>query len=78
MLLLVGLPIAVEILTMYVLIGLETPLTPLVRRLQQNGFGIFALACFGLVVVCVVMFAVLSMAERRHRRRSAARGASAG
>jgi hypothetical protein len=67
-LLILGLPFAVEILTLYVLIAVETPLTPFVARLQQSAFGLFALACMGLIVVCVVMIVVLTILERRHRR----------
>jgi hypothetical protein len=64
-----GLPFTVEILTLYVLIAVETPLTPVVERLQENPFGLFTLACIGLMVVCAVMFTVLTITERLHRRR---------
>jgi hypothetical protein len=68
-LLMLGLPFAIEILTLYLLIAVETPLTPVVNRLQENAFGLFTLACMALMVVCAVMFIVLSIAERRRRRR---------
>jgi hypothetical protein len=76
-LLILGLPFAIEVLTLYVLIAVETPLTPLVTRLQENAFGLFTLACIGLLVVCAVMSIVLTIAERRHRIREAQRGGSA-
>jgi hypothetical protein len=76
-LLILGLPFAIEVLTLYVLIAIETPLTPLVNRLLQNALGIFTLACIGLLVVCAAMPIVLTIAERRHRSRQAQRDAGA-
>ena len=67
--LVLGLPFALEVATLYFLITVETPLTPLVGRLQESAFGLFVLACFGLLVVCAVMPIVLTIAERRRRRR---------
>jgi hypothetical protein len=56
---------------MYVLIALETPLTPVVNRMMERRSGAVMLSLMGLVAVCVVMMAVLSWIEwrgKRHRR----------
>ena len=64
-----GLPCAVEIGTLYVLLAVETPLTPIVNRLRQYPGGLLVLAATGLLVVTVVMIGVYSWGERRHRRK---------
>lgn len=53
---------------MYVLVAVETPLSPLVARLLERPIGIFVLAMIGFSVVCVVMWGVLSWAERRYKK----------
>lgn len=59
-----------EIVILYVLIAVETPLTPLVRRAMRNPAGLFAVVMAALTLVCIIMAGLLSWAERLHRRRA--------
>lgn len=58
-----GLPCALEVVALYVLIAVDTPLRPLAHRLLQKPWGIVLLAGFGLAFVSVVMWAVYGWAE---------------
>jgi hypothetical protein len=60
-----------EIGILYVLIAVETPVTPIVRRLLRNPAGVFALVMFVVTLLCFGMALVLSV---RERRASAGRG----
>jgi hypothetical protein len=67
-LIILGLPLALQVVAMYVLVGVETPLTPVVRKVMERPAGVFVLSAMGLVIVCVVMMTVLTWIERRHRK----------
>ena len=56
-----------EVSLLYLLIAVETPLTPVVRRLMQNPFGVFVLVMSALVVVSLLMTGLLAIRERRQR-----------
>jgi hypothetical protein len=63
-----GLPIAVQVIAMFVLVGLDTPLRPWVLRTMERPMGVILLSAIGLGVVCVVMIVVLSWIEWRQKR----------
>jgi hypothetical protein len=65
-----GLPCAVQLVVMYLLIAVDSPFTPTVHRLLANTGGILLLAGFGLACVCVVMWSVLSWSEWRFKKRA--------
>lgn len=67
---LLGVPVLVEVATIYFLIAVETPLSPWVHDLLARRFGMVILAAVGLMAVLVVMFVLLSWIEWRHRRGS--------
>ena len=67
-----GLPCALQVVAMYVLVAVETPLSPFVARLLERPIGIFVLAMIGFTFVCIVMWGVLTWAERRYKRTGAA------
>ena len=56
-----------EVGLLYLLIAVETPLTPVVRRLMGNPFGVFVLVMSALVVVSLLMTGLLAIRERRQR-----------
>ncbi|MBI3552179.1 MAG: hypothetical protein HY077_06650 [Elusimicrobia bacterium] len=56
-----------EVLGIYLLIGLETPLTPYARRLTSNVFGLFALAMIVFTTLAFGMAFLLSILEGRRR-----------
>jgi hypothetical protein len=60
-----------EVAILYVLIAVETPVTPLVRRAMRNPAGLFAVVMAALTLVCVIMAGFLSWAERVGRRGAA-------
>jgi len=66
---LVGLLGLVEIAILYVLIAVDTPVTPLVRALLRNPFGVFTLVMAVVVLLCFSMVGILSWAEWAHKRR---------
>jgi hypothetical protein len=53
-----------EIGLLYVLIAVDTPLTPLVRRLLRNPGGVFALVMFVVTLLCIGMALVLTVREK--------------
>ena len=67
-LIVLGLPLAVQVVAMYVLVAVETPLTPIVNKVMERPAGVFVLSAIGLLVVSVVMIAVLSVIERRQKK----------
>lgn len=62
------LPVTLQILVMFVLIAVDTPLSPGVNKLLERPVGYVLLAGAGLTVVCFVMMIVLSVIEWRHQR----------
>ncbi len=58
-----------EIVVIYVLLALETPLQSWANRLAETWGGRVALAAAGWLIISVVMIGVLSYAERRAKRR---------
>ena len=67
-LIVLGLPIAVQVLAMFLLVGIDTPLRPWVLRTMERPAGVLVLSGSGLAVVVVVMFVVLSWIEWRQKR----------
>ncbi len=65
-----GLPIAVQVLAMFVLVGIDTPIRPWVLRTMERPVGAILLSTMGLGVVCVVMIVVLNWFEWRKKRAS--------
>lgn len=55
---------AVEIAVLYVIIALDTPITPLVNRMLQNPFGVFGLVMTIVTVLSFGMAALLGLRER--------------
>jgi len=55
---------AVEIAFLYVLIAVDTPATPVVRRLMRNPFGVFSLVMGVVTLLCVGMALLLGARER--------------
>jgi NAD(P)-dependent dehydrogenase (short-subunit alcohol dehydrogenase family) len=66
-LVIVGGLVTVEVGILYVLIALETPLTPLVHRLLGNPGGVLILVGVVLLILIIGMITLLSWAERLHR-----------
>lgn len=62
--------VVLEIGVLYVLIAVESPLSPLVRSLLDNGFGIFALVMLVVSVLGFAMAVVLRLAEGRRRAKN--------
>ena len=60
----------VEVALLYVLIALETPLTPLVQRLLRSPLGVFSLVMWVVSILVVGMWGLTSWAARRHKKRS--------
>ena len=67
-LILVGALGLVEVLIVYVLLVVETPVAPLVRRAAETVLGRFLLALFGFLLISVGMAALLTCLEWRQRR----------
>jgi hypothetical protein len=63
-----GLPCALQVAALYVLIAVDTPFRPLALRLVRTPWGILVLAAFGLASVSVIMWAVTSWAAWRHKK----------
>ena len=63
---------AVEVALLYVLIAVDTPATPLVRRLMRNPFGVFTLVMGVVTILCFGMAFLLGA-----RQRAAARSTTA-
>jgi hypothetical protein len=57
-----------EITILYVLIAVDTPVTPIVRRLLENGAGVFTLVMFVVTLLCAGMAGFLSWVERYHKK----------
>jgi ABC-type sulfate transport system permease component len=55
-----------EIVILYVLIAVDTPVTPMVRRLLENPAGVFTLVMCVVTLLCFGMAGFLSWAERHH------------
>ena len=58
---------AVEVALLYVLIAVDTPATPLVRRLMRNPFGVFSLVMGVVTLLCFGMAFLLATRERAAR-----------
>jgi len=65
-----------EVTILYVLIAVETPLTPLIRRALSNPIGIFTLVMVVVTLLIYGMVGFLSWARWLHRRRSRPEGAA--
>jgi hypothetical protein len=61
---------ALEVVMLYALIALETPLTPIVQRLLGNAAGVFVLVMWVVSLLVVGMWAFTTWAERTHQKRS--------
>lgn len=53
----------VEIALLYLLIAVETPLSPLVRQLLRNPIGVFTLVMIVVTLLCYGMAAILGLRE---------------
>ena len=60
----------VEVAILYVVIALDTPLTPLVHRLLQNPAGVFTLVMCVVMLLVLGMIAFLSWAEWLHKKQT--------
>ena len=69
-LIVLGLPIAVQVFAMFVLVGIDTPLRPWVLRTMERPMGVLMLSTAGLALVVVVMLTVLNWIEWRQKRRA--------
>lgn len=69
-LIVLGTLVCVEVALLYVLIAVETPLSPLVRRALDNPAGIFAVVMVVVTLLCFGMAGFLSWAEWLHKRRA--------
>jgi hypothetical protein len=63
-----GLPIALQLVAMFVLVGIDTPLRPWVLRTMDRPAGALLLSAMGFGVVVVVMIVVMSWIEWRQKR----------
>jgi hypothetical protein len=72
-LIILGLPIAVQVFAMFVLVGIDTPLRPWVLRTMERPMGVVLLSGIGLAVVVAVMLVVLGWIEWRQKRQRQAR-----
>jgi hypothetical protein len=68
--------VTLEIAFLYVLIVVETPLTPVIRRALQNPAGVFTLVMVVVTLLSIGMAGFLWWGERRHKRRSGPGGAA--
>lgn len=64
-LLFLGVLVILEIGVLYLLITVETPLSPVVGALLRNGFGIFALVMLVVTVLGFTVSVVLRLMEGR-------------
>lgn len=69
-LLFLGVLVVLEVGVLYLLITVESPLSPVVRLLLRNGFGIFALVMLVVSLLGFAMAVWLRLAEGRHRANS--------
>ncbi len=53
-----------EIGLLYLLIAVETPLSPIVRQLRRNPFGVFTLVMVVVTLLIYGMAAILGLRER--------------
>lgn len=58
---------ALEVAILYLLIAVETPLAPLVRKAIQNPGGLVAVVMSAVTVLCIGMAVFLSLLTRRRR-----------
>jgi hypothetical protein len=72
-LVILGLPIAVQVFAMFVLVGIDTPLRPWVLRTMDHPMGVLVLSTIGLALVIVVMLVVLNWIEWRQKHQRQAR-----
>jgi hypothetical protein len=72
-LVILGLPIAVQVLAMFVLVGIDTPFRPWVLRTMDRPMGVLVLSTIGLALVIVVMLVVLNWIEWRQKHQRQAR-----
>lgn len=59
----------VEVGLLYLLIAVETPLSPIVRRLMRNPFGVFTVVMVVVMILVYGMIAFLTLAERAAKRK---------
>lgn len=59
----------IQIGLLYVLIAVETPLSPIVRQLMTNAGGLFAVVMFVVALLCCGMSVFLYAMERFHTKR---------
>lgn len=64
-----------EVAILYVLIAVDTPLAPVVRRALENPFGVFAVVMSVLTVLMFGMAGFLTWSERRARHQTMKKGA---
>ena len=64
-LLFLGVLVILEIGVLYLLIAVETPLSPMVAALLRNGFGIFALVMLVVTLLGFTVSVVLRLVEAR-------------
>jgi hypothetical protein len=75
-LIILGVLCLVETAMLYVLIAVETPLTPIVEGLLRNGAGVFTLVMFVVTLLCLGMSGFLWCAEWLHKRQSSGKMSS--
>lgn len=63
---------SVEILVVYLLLALDSPLAAWANRAAESWPGRFALAALGWLLISVVMIVVLSVTEARAKRQHGA------
>ena len=63
-----GLPCALQIGYMYLLIAADHPLADIVDRGLRSSFGILAIVMFALGLTCATMWGFYEVAEWRHRQ----------
>lgn len=69
-LVILGSLVGAEIAILYLVIAVETPLTPLVTRLLSNPAGVFTLVMSVVLILILGMAGFLSWAEWLHQRRT--------
>lgn len=63
---------SVEVAALYIVIALDTPVTPAVHRMLANPFGAFTLVMIIVTFLCVGMAILLSLLERWGKARATA------
>ena len=58
-----------EVGILWLLINVESPVSPIVRRLLGNPIGVLTLVMCVVTLLCYVMAVTLAMRERRAKRR---------